>query len=184
MASTDWRIHYPLHAAAEAGDLAAVERLLEKPDARREKLIDSTDGLERSALHYAAGRGRLEVVDALLNKGARVDRTDLSMHTALHKAAAAGHTSIVRTLALALADTNAVAKGGVTPIMLAAKASHIECVQVTRVCMSMAGHVVLPCSTSKAGTCSRAAWANGGVEDLRRRGAACLRSQQWLAGSR
>ena len=35
--------------------------------------IDATDGLHRTALHYAAGRGRLEVVDALLNKGARVD---------------------------------------------------------------------------------------------------------------
>ena len=79
---------------------------------------------------WGAGRGRLEVVDLLLNKGARVDGTDSANQTALHKAAASGSTSVCRTLALALADTNAVCNGGVTPLMLAAKSANLECAQV------------------------------------------------------
>ena len=66
----------------------------------------------------------------LLNKGARSDSTDMSLQTPLHKAAAIGSTSVCRTLALALADTNAVCNGGVTPLMLAAKAADLDCVQV------------------------------------------------------
>jgi hypothetical protein len=110
--------------------LPQVEHILERPGSYSEKVIDSTDGLDRTALHYAAGRGRLEVVDLLLNKGARVDATDSANQTALHKAAASGTTSVCRTLALALADTNAVCNGGVTPLMLAAKSANLECAQV------------------------------------------------------
>ena len=128
--SSCWKTHFPLHAAAEAGNREEVERILDRPGSYSEKLIDSLDGLDRTALHYAAGRGRLEVVDLLLNKGARSDATDMSHQTPLHKAAAVGSTSVCRTLALALADTNAVCNGGVTPLMLAAKAADLECVQV------------------------------------------------------
>jgi ankyrin repeat protein len=67
-----------------------VERLLERPRAHSSHSIDKTDGLHRSALMYAAARGRLDVVDLLLNKGARVDLEDLSCHTALHKVSGFG----------------------------------------------------------------------------------------------
>jgi len=129
-ASTSWRVHYPLHAAAEAGDMVQVDRLIDSSRTSDEKLLDSVDGLERSPMHYAASHGRLEVVDTLLNKGARIDLADVCHHTPLHKAAAAGHISVIRTLALALADTNARALGGVTPLMLACKGGHLECVEV------------------------------------------------------
>ena len=127
---SSYQLKNPIHAAAERGDLQEVERILEKPGAQREKLIDSVDGMQRTALYYAAGRGRLDLVEHLLNKGARVDLYDLSQLTALHRAAAGGHTAICRALALAQCDPNARAQGGVTPMMLAAKARHFDCVQV------------------------------------------------------
>ena len=127
---TPWRVNFPLHAAAERGDVEEIERILDKPGTPVEQTLDSIDGLERTALHYAAARGRLEIVDMLLNKGARVDLSDLSQQTALHKAAAGGHTGVCRTIVLAMADANAGDASGVTPLMLAAKSGVVECVQV------------------------------------------------------
>ena len=76
----------------ESGNVDSVKSLLGLQDL---KVVDE-DGW--SALHYAACRGHLPVVRALLNANAAVDARTLNGQTPLHWAAREGHSDVVRVL--------------------------------------------------------------------------------------
>ncbi|HEX7338365.1 MAG TPA: ankyrin repeat domain-containing protein [Rhodanobacteraceae bacterium] len=138
-----------LPAAAAAGDLDAVNKLLELGFA-----VDSLDTRGASALVYAAGRGHREVaarlIDAgadvgfittsgvtplvaainarqlalmplLVEHGARVDQRLPGGITALMVASAQGHADAVKALAAADADINATDTHGHTALHVAAQ---------------------------------------------------------------
>lgn len=93
-------------AAAEHGDAAAVEALLDMegypgPDCR--SLNQST------LLHCAAKRGHLQLAAALLARGADVNALDYGgmRRTPLHWACKGGHVAMVELLVAAGADTKA-----------------------------------------------------------------------------
>ncbi len=60
--------------------------------------INAVDAFGRTALHFAAQSGCLEIVETLISKGAAVNAATLCKETALHFAAEAGHTEIVDLL--------------------------------------------------------------------------------------
>jgi ankyrin repeat protein len=51
---------------------------------------------ERTALHLAASKGRLAVVEALIKSGADVNQPDTVLMTAVHWAAMHGHSDVVQ----------------------------------------------------------------------------------------
>ncbi len=104
-----------LPAAAIAGDLDAVQRLLELG-----LPIDGTDAQGCTALLRAAGGGHPEIVQALLAGGADPGLSARTGATPLSAAISMRHAGVVDALLQAGADANLALPGGVTPLMLAA----------------------------------------------------------------
>jgi len=75
---------YPLHLAAHKGSTKCVRALLA---ARSE--VDAVDGACRTALHYARTAGRADVVQTLVNAGARGDEDILVDEERINEAAVA-----------------------------------------------------------------------------------------------
>ena len=83
--------------AAMTGNLAKLERILDKHPEQLNGLSDTADGY--SPLIYAARGGYLEVVRYLIKKGASVNQVTKGMgSTALHRAAFAGNKDVVKVL--------------------------------------------------------------------------------------
>ncbi len=107
----------PLTVAAESGDREGLERLLEQgmdPDA--------TDGQGWGPLHWAAGHGRSEIIDALVDAGADIDRNDQGRNQwtpLMHAIHRRQEKAAMRLLARG-ADPNAASPGGITPVIMAA----------------------------------------------------------------
>lgn len=124
-----------LHAA-NAGDLASLEVLLQEPMHgdppvsvnMRQAQSDELSG--RAALHLAAGSGKLGAVEALLAAGAEVNLctmgTELKGQTPLHVAASRGHLAIIRALLDARADADAMTEDRNLPLHLASACGHGE----------------------------------------------------------
>jgi ankyrin repeat protein len=107
-----------LHAAARTGDVAAVERALD----RRPRRVDAREeGSALTPLMTAARVGHVEVVRRLLARGAAVNAAVEGHGTALALAAAHNRADVVRVLLAAGADPNAGTPTGHTPIMFAAR---------------------------------------------------------------
>lgn len=86
----------PLHLAAAAGCVKAIELFLSRGDA-----IDAGDGLigmGDTPLHYAAINGHAEAVEALIARGAQVESIEGNDWTPLHRAAEKGHAAVVKIL--------------------------------------------------------------------------------------
>ena len=91
-----------LFAAAREGDVGALTALL---DAHPEGVEARTKPYGHTLLHAAAQHGRLEVVDALLERGVDVNTREQGDNTyPMHWAAAQGHVGVVRRLADAGGD--------------------------------------------------------------------------------
>lgn len=105
----------PIHNAAKRGDLALVQRLL-----NRGADIDQRDD-ERSGtpLFYAVLTGHHDVVDYLLLKGANVHAVTAKGVTILQSAAMAGNVDTARLLRKRIGDINQADSNGVTPLDLA-----------------------------------------------------------------
>ncbi|MBV9762967.1 MAG: ankyrin repeat domain-containing protein [Acidobacteriaceae bacterium] len=90
----------------------------------------SSDGW--TPLHLAAFFGRLDLADALLDRGAEVNArsTNGAKNTPLHAAAAGGRTNVVELLLRRGADGNARQEGGFTALHSAAQAGNREMVAV------------------------------------------------------
>ncbi len=80
-----------------------------------------------NALMIASYKGNRAAVDALLAKGAQINRPGW---TALHYAAAGGHNEIVQLLLDKSAYIDAASPNNTTPIMMAARGGHILTVKL------------------------------------------------------
>ncbi|MBS1187265.1 MAG: hypothetical protein H6R04_1283 [Burkholderiaceae bacterium] len=80
-----------------------------------------------NALMIAAWKENRPAVEALLKKGAEVNREGW---TALHYAAAKGNNDIVQLLLDHEADIDATSPAGITPLMMAAQSGHIYTVKL------------------------------------------------------
>ena len=85
--------YYPLHFAANGGDLSIANLLLQAG-----ATVDAVDDDGRTALHCAAYDGKIQVVEALLNAGADKAVKDQDGMTALDKAQRKNHPAIVKLL--------------------------------------------------------------------------------------
>ena len=115
----------PVADAARIGDLDAVRALLaEGEDA------NAAHGDGMSALHWAAERGDTELIDTLLQGGAKLDAvTRIGSYTPLHVASAAGQAEVVKLLLAAGSDaSSATSTSGATPLHLAAGAGNVEAI--------------------------------------------------------
>lgn len=106
----EWR------AAAESGDIAALDALLGK-GAEIDAIINSEG---QTALIAAVRNNREDVARFLIGKDASVERQDIKGQTSLYNAVLGGNPDMVR---LILAEKGSVTRGsisGVTPLMCAA----------------------------------------------------------------
>ena len=60
--------------------------------------INRTDALQRTPLHRAAANGDIDIVMALIDKGADMSKTDSKGNTPLHEALMNGYTDIAKAL--------------------------------------------------------------------------------------
>jgi ankyrin repeat protein len=114
-----WRVIFPApHRAAKSGDVETLKGLLDgNPD-----LVNKTNFLGATALHYAAREGQAKAAALLLARGADVNARDHSGQTALHWAATAGQEDVAEVLIASGADVNLKSSlSGWTPLHLAAK---------------------------------------------------------------
>jgi ankyrin repeat protein len=79
-------------------------------------------------LRSACGDGNLEMVRALLARGAAVDAASKSGATPLFIACESGHLEVVQELLARGAAVNAVNNSGVTPLFVASENGHSEVV--------------------------------------------------------
>lgn len=98
----------PLHDAAASGNLAKVRDLLDNQGVS----VDQKGYLGETALHQAASRGRLEVLEELLARKAQVDPRDRSGRTPLDWASTNGQLETMVRLLDAGADPDARSQGG------------------------------------------------------------------------
>ncbi|XP_070097161.1 protein TANC1 isoform X14 [Equus przewalskii] len=118
-----------LTAAASMGHGSVVQCLLEL-EKEHEIDVNGTDTLwGETALTAAAGRGKLEVCELLLERGAAVSRANRRGVLPLFCAARQGHWQIVRLLLERGCDVNLSDKQGRTPLMVAACEGHLSTVE-------------------------------------------------------
>lgn len=89
--------------------------------------ITTIDEINWSALFIAADGGHAEIVQILLEAGAR---TNYTITYAMNVAAYAGHTEVAAILLEAGAEVNARDGNGFTPLMEAARKDHLEVVKL------------------------------------------------------
>ena len=103
--------------ACRRGNLRKVKQLIEEGyDVNEEHL--------GTALIFAAGKGRLDVVTYLINRGADVRKKDRHERTALYHASVRDHLKIVEFLLSKGAEIDVEDCFSRTPLMLAAKKGH------------------------------------------------------------
>ncbi|XP_045874094.1 protein TANC1 isoform X5 [Meles meles] len=118
-----------LTAAASMGHSSVVQCLLGL-EKEHEIDVNGTDALwGETALTAAAGRGKLEVCELLLERGAAVSRTNRRGVPPLFCAARQGHWQIVRLLLDRGCDVSLSDKQGRTPLMVAACEGHLSTVE-------------------------------------------------------
>ena len=113
-----------LFLAAYLGKEKVVTEELSKADV----VIDFRNENNATPLFAAAAHGSLEIVKALLAKGAKVDLLRNGGFTALYVAALNGHKDVVEELIKHKADINLCTKDGETPLYAAALKGHKDIV--------------------------------------------------------
>jgi ankyrin repeat protein len=110
--------------AAERGNTDAVLDAL-----RHQADVNASQGDGMTALHWAAAKNNVELVNALLHAGANVRAaTRLGGYTPLVLAARNGSDAVVEPLLAAGADVNVRTSNGATPLMLAAGSGNVAVV--------------------------------------------------------
>lgn len=109
--------------AAERGDVAYINNIIDKSI---EFDANQMDVNQRTALHWAAEMGRVEVAELLIETGANVAAAECNGRTAIHLASRSGDVEMLRLLIAAVPDaaekaklSNQVDTFGITPVFLA-----------------------------------------------------------------
>src|SRR6266700_2304202 len=110
----------PIHAAAEGGDLPAVQDLIKKDPS----LVSAKDWDNLTPLHLAAFHGHKDVAEFLLAHGAEANAKTTAGLTPLSMAAQTGNQEVMEVLLAHGADINAVDSKGWTPLVRAQKWGH------------------------------------------------------------
>jgi hypothetical protein len=113
---------------AENNDIEKVGRLLEM----NKEIVNLQDKYHNTALHYAASRGNLEIVDLLLKAKAKVDIKGNNGFTPLHFAVGQGHLEITLKLLEVGADPNAKEDESNTPMHFAAEGNDLKLLELLR----------------------------------------------------
>ncbi|MEN9358516.1 MAG: hypothetical protein RL095_51 [Verrucomicrobiota bacterium] len=115
----------PIHYAADAGNCAVLEYLLQQGIP-----VDCPSGFARGqAIHSAASRGRIEAIRLLLGHGAKIDALERSggfIRQPIHEAAACGSPETIGFLLSQGAQIDAPDESGNQPIHVAAGSGKIE----------------------------------------------------------
>ena len=110
------------------GDYDATLKLLEEG-----MDVEARDpGSGASPLHYAVMKGRMQIVDLLLSRGADVNSRTRNGTTPLHTAALYARKEVAERLLEKQADINAVSNSGATPLALAAAARNHPIAEMLR----------------------------------------------------
>ncbi len=92
--------------------------------------VNHKDSVLDTSLHYAAGAGRLSVVQALVSAGAELNPRNSDLWSPLHWAAARGRLSVVQSLVITGAELNPKDSYCLnTPLHWAAYRRHLSVVQ-------------------------------------------------------
>lgn len=113
-----------IHRASADGQVDSVNRALEDDP----NLISSKDSSGYTPLHHAAIGGHTEVVEVLLESGAKIDTMGSRGETALFLASSKGNAEVVELLLKAGADPNQASADGKTPLHRAAMVGNAETV--------------------------------------------------------
>lgn len=117
-----------LQEAVVRGDYDATLKLLDQQADIEAK--DSRSGA--SPLHYAVMKGRMQIIDLLLSRGADVNSRTRNGTTPLHTAALYARKEVAERLLEKNADINALSAGGSTPLALATAAKNKSIVEMLR----------------------------------------------------
>lgn len=124
---------------------------------------------EASSLYIAALGGHLEVIAALVEGGASLEKGDSLGSTPISCAAGHGHTEIVRLLAKAGADLNSESVSGWTPLSKAALMGHLGSVRAlveAGATVNRPVHPAAPGKPTKRGSTALIAAIDSGREDV------------------
>ena len=113
-----------LARAAAQNDAARVRLLVESGTNPNQ-----ADDQSRTALHYAAMNGNLQITAILIKAKAKLDPKDKLGNTPLHLAADRSQAEVVQLLLDVGVPIDAENKSGMTPLMIAASRGNIEIVQ-------------------------------------------------------
>jgi ankyrin repeat protein len=122
---------HPLHQAAIAGDAARVSQLVLSGND-----VNARTRRGETPLMAAAGRGRLEALEALLAAKPKLELKDKASavgegrQTALHCAVDIGHYRVARRLLEAGAQVDPVSQHGYTPLVQACYAGNLDVVRL------------------------------------------------------
>ncbi|EFQ99513.1 ankyrin repeat domain-containing protein 28 [Nannizzia gypsea CBS 118893] len=122
LSSTDSVAIPPIIKAAQTGSLVQVEMQIgEGADINDHHALTG-----RTALAVAAHCGNEEVVDYLLQQGAKFDTQEIDGSTPLHLAASRGHTGVIQVLLSVIESVDVKDGLGRTPFWVAADGGHID----------------------------------------------------------
>lgn len=116
-----------IHDCIKAGDIAGVQKLLAAGIS-----ADSKDEKGISALHYAVGVNRLDLLKVLMDARADPKVVDNEDNTLLHYAAGYGHAQTTDYFLQCGLPVNAANKLGETPLDLALRNNHAGIVQTLK----------------------------------------------------
>ncbi|KAH8384004.1 hypothetical protein KR009_011649 [Drosophila setifemur] len=119
-----------LFEACKTGEIAKVKKLITPQTVNAR----DTAGRKSTPLHFAAGYGRREVVEFLLNSGASIQACDEGGLHPLHNCCSFGHAEVVRLLLKAGASPNTTDNWNYTPLHEAASKGKVD------VCLALLQH--------------------------------------------
>jgi uncharacterized protein len=111
--------------AAAQNDAEAVRRIVGGGDGNPNQLDDAS----RTAMHYAAINGNLQIIAILIKADAKLNVPDNLGNTPLHLAVDENQTEAAKLLLDAGAEVDPQNKNGMTPLMIAANRGNLELVR-------------------------------------------------------
>ena len=111
------------------GDLEVLKKYVEATKADVNWLEKDEDGKEQTPLMMASRKGKLELAQYLVERGAELDKANERGVTAVYRAAQEGHLAMLQFLLQQGADKDKVTDDGCSPLFIAAQQGHLEVLQ-------------------------------------------------------